>query len=927
MDAAGNANDRKRTREAASLPEDAPGAGERESVSDSGANGGANSGEDDGNEDEDEDEEEEEDEEEDDNRGAKRRRLRNQFLDVEAEDDDEEDDLSGDEEGLVGEDGFVQEQADNEGDEGQAARVLRQLDRRQEQERFTDEDAERLAEQYRERYGRLAANKYGSGSGSASVPQQLLLPSVEDPPIFGINCRIGREKEAVKAILRKVLSLQHSGRAPAVFSAFQRDGFPGRIYIEAGAEAAALQATAGIPNVFSQSRVLKVPIREYPDMFRVVKKQETELTPGKYVRVKRGRYAGDLGVVVDLSDNGLEARLKLVPRLDYGRTTAISGESAGGARKRADRPPQRLFSSQEAANHDPRSLMPHGANAWTYLGEEYVKGYLHKDFKLGMIEAEDVRPTLAELARFRGDGDEGADIDLSSINDEVKRATAQSTAFAEGERVEVVQGEQTGLQGRITGVNGSDGIIRVRGDRSPYKNLEVSVPAGQLRKHFAVGDHVRVIRGIHKDDTGLVVSTRAGDVTLLSDASQTEKTVFARDLRAASDTTVQNQLAGYAIQDLVQVNAQTVGCIVDVERETVKVLRQDGQVVTLKPESIAMKLRAGGQRHATDARGREVSVGDTVRETGGEQRQGTILHVHHQYVFMHNRERTENLGVFVNTASAIATVSTRAARERGLDLSKMNPNAQAGAAAVAPPPKVAHINTRRIIGQKISIGPGSGYKGLSGIVRDASDTTARVELEARNKVVTVDVAKLLFTNPATKQLVPLREFMSSGRSAGPRSDGGRPPAGGRTPAWASGGKTPAWASGGKTPAWASGGKTPAWASGGKTPAWNSGGKTPAWNAGGKTPAWNAGGKTPAWNAGGKTPAWSAGGKTPAWSADGGKTPAWSATAGSKTPAWSASTSDWDAQTPGGFFSSAPTPGAAATPGPQDDDDDVGYADD
>lgn len=876
-------------------------------------------------------EEEEEDDEEEEERGSRRKRRKiPNFVDVEASVDDEEED-SADEEDLIGEDGFVQEAGPEE--EG-VGRVHGQIDRTEDRRKFTDEDAQKIAEELQQRHRDASANKLRNVSGSSAVPQQLLLPSVEDPPIFGINCRIGREKEAVKAILRKQLSLQYSAHPITVYSAFQRDAFPGRIYIEAASEAAAVLAVTGMPNVFAQSKVLKVPIREYPDMFRVVKKQETELLPGKYVRVKRGKYAGDLAIVLDLSSNGLEARLKLVPRLDYGRTTNVNGSEK---RKRSDRPPQRLFSIEEAGAHDPRSLQAHGANSWNYLGEDYVKGYLNKDFKLAMIEADDVAPTLSEIAKFQ-DGAEDGDIDLASLGDELRRTAAQSTAFSEGERVEVTQGEQTGLQGRVVSVNGSSDIVNVRGDKDPYNNLEVAIPASYLRKHFAVGDHVRVVRGNYKDDTGLVVSTEAGQVTLLSDASQAEVTVFARDLRAASDTTVQNQLAGFAIQDLVQVNAQTVGCVVDVERDTVRVLAQDGQVLKLKPESIAMKLRAGGQRTATDARGREVTIGDTVRETSGEERQGTIIHIYHQYVFLNNKEHADNLGVFVNRISQVATVSTKAAREHGLDLSKMNPAAQTSA-PVTQAPKVAHFNTRKIVGQKVSIGPGSGYKGLKGIVRDASETSARIELEAKNKVVTIDVHKLLFTSPASKQLVSLRDFMNPYGRSGPDGPGFRGSAGSATPrtGWNGGGRTPAWASGGKTPAWASGGKTPAWNSGGKTPSWNPGGKTPS---GARTPAWNSGSKTPAWNAGGKTPAWNAsGGKTPAWNADSGRTPAWSSNAGTKTPAWLANSADtWEAKTPGGFFSvqtpGAPTPGVAPTPGPtdwqsneDDDDGEVKYDDD
>lgn len=858
-----------------------------------------------------EEEEEDDEENEDSNQPSKRRRLRrNQFLDVEAEVDEDEAEEE-EEEGFGKDDGFIQEEPEpEEGAEAAAhERIYRRVDRHDD---IAEGDAEELAERYREKYGRISASKYHQ---DGYVPQQLLLPSVNDPAIFGIGARLGREKEIVRAVLRKSLSLQYTASPLNIYSVFQRDAFPGRIYIEAPSQAAAIHACSGVPNVYTTSRIVKVPIKEYPDMFRVHKTQDVELTPGTYVRVKRGKYAGDLAVVENLSENGLEVKLRLVPRLNYGRVVVDTAEK----RKRSERPPPRLFNAQDATQSG-GSLQKHGPTSYVFEGEDYDNGFLLKDFRLAYIQLDNVNPTLGEITALKGSADEG--LDLQALQDSLRHT--QPAQFKAGEAVEVTQGEQTGLQGKVVGT--SDDIVQVEGD-----DIKVSVPASHLRKHFAIGDHVRVMRGSSRDDTGLVVSRDNDFVTFLSDTKGSETTVFARDLQVASDTAQTSSVGKYNIHDLVQLNAQTVGCIVGIERDRVKVLAQDGQLATVTPQAIVMKV-VNGRQLATDAHGRQIEIGDTVREIGGERKQGAILHLYHQFVFLHNRELTENLGVFVTRVSQVATVATRGARaERGLDLARINPSVAAANAAsqqsMGPPPQRATFNTRRMLGVKVSIGPGSGYKGLKGIVRDVNETSARVELEAKNKVVTVNVQKLLFSQNGN--MVPFREFVMPARrefgSATPRvpatpsmSGAGNAGGGGKTPAWAASGKTPAWNGGGKTPAWNAGGaKTPAWGAGATTPAWNAGGKTPAWNGGGgQTPAWNSGGKTPAWNAGGgQTPAWNAGGKTPAWNA-GGRTPAWNA--GGKTPAWS---SGGSAQTPswssnGGFFS-AQTPGVAPTPAAYD----------
>lgn len=182
-----------------------------------------------------------------------------------------------------------------------------------------------------------------------------------------------------------------------------------------------------------------------------------------------------------------------------------------------------------------------------------------------------------------------------------------------------------------------------------------------------------------------------------------------------------------------------------------------------------------------------------------------------------------------------------------------------------------------------------------------------------------------------------RDFANGSRT--PSFGGHGAPSGSRTPAGDYGGsRTPAWAGAGA----AAGSRTPAWMGGndgGRTPAYTSGGKTPAWGGGadgGRTPAYGSGNRTPAWNPSSRTPyvpdsersAWDAGSKTPGRSSD-----VWGApeSVSARTPqgGYNAPTPDFGghnsyggggsrdpvfAPTPGNYMS-APTPGAASSPGP------------
>jgi transcription elongation factor SPT5 len=143
-------------------------------------------------------------------------------------------------------------------------------------------------------------------------------------------------------------------------------------------------------------------------------------------------------------------------------------------------------------------------------------------------------------------------------------------------------------------------------------------------------------------------------------------------------------------------------------------------------------------------------VGDTVKETGGETRTGVILHISRSFAFLHNREQGENSGVFVCRTNNVATIAAKGGRitgpqNAGPDLTKMNPSMQKNGrpsdAATMPPPKTGGRD--RTIGQSVSINFGP-YKGLAGIIKDANDTSARVELHSKNKTISVDKSKLSF---------------------------------------------------------------------------------------------------------------------------------------------------------------------------------------
>ncbi|KAL9099446.1 MAG: hypothetical protein Q9163_005058 [Psora crenata] len=914
--------------------------------------------EDDNEDDDEEDEEDDEDEDDEDAisrrpRKRARRDPRNQYLDVEAEVDEEDEGDEEDEE--LAADPFIAEtHPDDLADlpDGAATddRQHKILDR--ERERKQQLDAEEQAALLREKYGRRTATT----SNAAIVPRRLLLPSVDDPSIWGVKCKPGKEREIVFAITKRLEERAGTKNPMPIISAFERGGsMIGYVYIEALRQADVLSALDGIMNVYPRTKIVLVPIKEMPDLLRVTKSEQ--LNPGGYVRLKRGKYAGDLAQIDEVETNGLEASLRIVPRLEYGQNEdnnapMVDGNIRGETQKRkragamglnnaAVRPPPRLFSEVEAKKKHSKYLQQMSTfdkKHWQYLGDTYINGFLVKDVKIQHLITENVNPTLEEVTRFTAGAEDGTEnLDLSALAATLKKGTANED-YLPGDVVEVYEGEQSGVVGKAVAVRGD--IVTVSVTDGELRGQRIEIPTKGLRKRFKEGDHVKVIGGSrYRDEVGMVVSIQGDTVTLLSDLSLQEITVFSKDLREASDSGVAGGLGRYDIHDLVQLDPATVGCVTKVDRESLRVLDQNGSTRSVMPSQVSNKIERRRHAVATDRNGSEIRTDDTVREISGEQKMGVILHIYRSFLFLHNREQTDNSGISVVRATNVATVAAKGGRvaqgaASGPDLNKMNPalmrNGMNGNAQMAPPKSYGRD---RALGQTVTIRKGA-YKGLLGIVKDSTDNEARVELHTKAKTITVPKDTLGFKDPLTGQSIDYARFSASRGRGGVRGQGGFAGAiGGRTP-----GHVPDW-SGGRTPLPMAGGRTPAWGGGGAAAA---GGRTPAWSSGNNTA------RTPAWqqssNTGSRTPAYTPaeGSRTVNPYNDGSRTVNPYATGSNRTPAWNPTATSssyshdpftgesrtlayeppysnpssgkggraYDAPTPGkDFAAAAPTPGA------------------
>ena len=681
----------------------------------------------------------------------------------------------------------------------------RELDRRREMEASLD--AEKQAEILRQRYATKNRSSRAMGD-SAVVPKRLLLPSVDDPSIWAVRCKEGKEREAVFSIMKRIEERMGTKDELAITAAFERGGtgstMKGFIYVEAQRQADVMAAMDGLMNVYPRTKMMLVEIKEMPDLLRVTKSPSLE--PGAYVRLRRPpKYAGDLAQVIDVTDTGLELRVRYVPRLDYGLNDDTNAPiDAFGKRKRpttGPRPPQRLFSEVEAKKRHAKHLQGRpDTKTWNYLGDEYINGYCEKEVKIQTLITKDVNPTLEEVTRFASGAEDGTEnLDLNALSASLKQSIANAS-YQPGDVIEIYEGEQKGVVGKAVTVQGD--IVTMAVSEGALSGQTIEVPMKGLRKRFKEGDHVKVIGGSKfRDEVGMVVKIVDDRVTLLSDQANTEITVFSKDLREASDSGGSGSLGKYELFDLVQLDSATVACIVKVDRESLVVLDQDSQSRMIMPSAISNKIEKRKHAVATDRNGSEIRVDDVVKEFGGESRSGRIIHIYRAYLFLRSAATNEHGGIFVARTTGVASISAKGGRvNAGPDLNSMNPAMKRnvpGMGDMAPPKTMGRD---RSIGQTVTIRKGP-YKGLLGIVKETTDTNARVELHTKNKTVNVPKDALGFKDKISGQSIDPNS--RGGGRGGLTPRGGRGGFGGATPGgWESGGRTPAVPGGvERTPAW------------------------------------------------------------------------------------------------------------------------------
>ncbi|XP_015121054.1 transcription elongation factor SPT5 [Diachasma alloeum] len=776
------------------------------------------------------DSEEEEDDDDEDERPRKKKKKDRicGFIDDEAEVDDDVEDDDEWEEGAQ-EIGIVGNEVDELGP------TAREIEGRRRGTNLWDSQKEDEIEEYlRKKYAdeSVAARHFGDGGEDMGdeITQQTLLPGVKDPNLWMVKCRIGEEKATVLLLMRKFLTYQFTNEPLQIKSVVAPEGVKGYIYIEAYKQPHVKSAIQSVGNLrMGIWKQQMVPIKEMTDVLRVVKEQ-TGLKAKQWVRLKRGIYKDDIAQVdyVDLGQN--QVYLKLLPRIDYtrprGALRTAQSESEALKRKKKRRPPAKPF--------DPEAIRAIGGEVTSdgdfliFEGNRYSrKGFLYKNFTTSAIIAEGVKPTLSELEKFE-EAPEGIDIELSGTNGAIgKDDVAVTHSFSTGDNVEVCEGELMNLQGKIVSIDGNMIMVLPKHEEL---NEPLEFQSNELRKYFKMGDHVKVVAGRYEGDTGLIVRVEQNRVVLFSDLSMHELEVLPRDLQLCSDVaTGVDRLGQFQWGDLVDVDKQTVGVIVRLERENFHVLQNDGKVVQKRPQELT-KRRENRNTFALDHQQNEIRKKDIVKVVDGPHtgRDGEIKHLYRSFAFVHSRMYVDNGGIFVcktrylqlaGGTKAVSAIAPMSGSMSPRISSPMHPSGgfARGGGGRGRGRGAGPRRDRELIGTTIKI-TGGPYKGNVGIVIDATESTVRVELHSTCQTISVDRSHIANIG------VPTKDGGFSSYS--------------RTPAYSTGGQTPMYArDGSKTPM--HGSQTPMYENGSRTPHYGS--MTPS-HDGSRTP-----GQSGAWD--------------------------------------------------------------------------------
>uniref|UniRef100_A0A914Y3Q5 Transcription elongation factor SPT5 n=1 Tax=Panagrolaimus superbus TaxID=310955 RepID=A0A914Y3Q5_9BILA len=590
-----------------------------------------------------------------------------------------------------------------------------------------------------------------------AITQNGLLPDARSPNLYIVKCRMGEEQMLCVQLMKKYLAFLRTDEPLEIKSVVVKDGIKGMVYIEAYKTPHVLKAIDGIHS-FNAYNIKMVPKTEMVDTLKIVKDIPI-LKAGSYVRVKRTMFKDDLAQVDDIDLTRNEVILKLVPRIDYTKLRgALRGQEGDrGLTRRKGRAPLALFNPDKIRNIG--GEFTKDGDFYIFENNRYRNGFLYKYFNIEHVEVDGVKPTISELELFN----EGSNEFQGELS--VGKDFAKYHSFAPGDTVEVTEGELVNLQGRIQSIEND--LAYIKPENSELKDI-VTVN----------------IHGHYKGDTGMIVRVEENLVILISDINNEEIKVLPRDLKLSPHVATGVDSHGrFQLHDLVQIDKDAFGVITAVHTDKLTLLTNRGAVSHLKSSQILRKIDSK-RSCGLDANKQSIVNGSQIKMLDENNKEAEVLHIYRGACFLNCRTHRENGGILVKPARQVAVLGSRVngaapaeplfkvpqSPRHFLQSPARNSSAESSIGARSDGSRTPFNGESRgnnrneggrgggrmngfggganqprrnmtMIGKNVRI-KGGPYKGHYGIVKDATESTANVELHANCKTQQFDVNRL-----------------------------------------------------------------------------------------------------------------------------------------------------------------------------------------
>ncbi|KAM6584368.1 hypothetical protein CsatB_011370 [Cannabis sativa] len=469
-----------------------------------------------------------------------------------------------------------------------------------------------------EEFGRMMGDGYNDVSQSASYAEgdhenkrstdrSSRMPFDDDAVIWKVKCSVGRERFLSFCLMQKFVDLKALGKKMQIISAFALDHVKGFLFIESDKQNNVNEACYGLTGIYA-SRAMPVPKNEISRLFSI-RPPKNEISTGMWVRLKNGKYKGDLAQVVHVSNPPRKAVVKLIPRIDL---QAMAEKYGGGATaKRVSNPAPRLINSSELEEFLPliqtKKDRDTGMIVQVLDGMMIKDGYLFKKVAIDSISCFGVVPSEEEVMKFS-----------TSKNNEPDNAEWLSQLYGEQKKKRSIRNDP--LRDRVS----SGSVAGGKGESSG------SVAGGK-------GEFSGSVAGGKGESSGSFAGGKGeGSGSIAGGKGECSESI---------------SMNSFEVHDLVCVGRRDFGVIIGVEKDdSYKILKEgrEGPMVVTVQQSELKNEPSDMKFTALDHRMKTIGVTDTVKVMEGplEGKQGIVKKIYRGIVFMYDENETENCGYF-----------------------------------------------------------------------------------------------------------------------------------------------------------------------------------------------------------------------------------------------------------------------------------------